>query len=181
MWNRSHKYSAIPHRLALVFATMTHFGIALSAQGAADLPSGPGADLVRSTCVTCHEADLIRQQRLTRAGWERELDKMIRWGANVAQGDRIRLLDYLATNWNRRPSDETPAAASERSIDAFARACLVCHQTDIVEQQRLDRTGWAREVDKMIRWGAKVAEVEKDPLIDYLVMRFGRRSQGAPR
>ena len=49
----------------------------------------------RETCVICHEDDVIRQQRLTRAQWDRELNKMIGWGARVRAEDRETLLDYL--------------------------------------------------------------------------------------
>jgi hypothetical protein len=49
----------------------------------------------RSTCVVCHEDDLILQQRLTRAQWDRELDKMTGWGARVSPEDRAMFLDYL--------------------------------------------------------------------------------------
>jgi DMSO/TMAO reductase YedYZ molybdopterin-dependent catalytic subunit len=49
----------------------------------------------RETCVVCHEDDVIRQQRLTRTQWDRELNKMIGWGARVRPEDRETLLDYL--------------------------------------------------------------------------------------
>ena len=50
----------------------------------------------RNTCLVCHDEDIIRQQRLTRAQWDRELNKMIGWGARVAPEDRATLLDYLS-------------------------------------------------------------------------------------
>jgi sulfite oxidase len=56
-------------------------------------PSAP--PVFRETCVQCHEEDVIRQQRLTHAQWDRELNKMIGWGARVRPEDRETLLDYL--------------------------------------------------------------------------------------
>jgi hypothetical protein len=50
----------------------------------------------RETCMTCHEEDVIRQQRLTRAQWDRELNKMTGWGARIRPEDREALLEYLA-------------------------------------------------------------------------------------
>jgi cytochrome c5 len=149
-------------------------GIAASAQGP-ELPSGPGADVMRTKCLTCHGVDLIRQQRLTRSGWEREVDKMVRWGAGVTDVERNALIDYLAANW-RVASGSPPSAAvdSHPGAAAYRRRCLVCHGSDIIEQQRLGRVGWEREVDKMIRWGAVVSEMEKQPLVDYLVSRSSR-------
>jgi hypothetical protein len=55
----------------------------------------------------------------------------------------------------------------------------VCHETDIVEGQRLSHAGWTREIDKMIRWGATFEEVEKATLIDYLSARFPVRPLNA--
>jgi sulfite oxidase len=50
---------------------------------------------LRPTCVVCHDEDLILQQRLTRAQWDRELNKMTDWGARISPEDRGMLLDYL--------------------------------------------------------------------------------------
>ncbi len=53
----------------------------------------------RGSCLGCHNEDLIKGQRLTRAQWEREVDKMIRWGAQVPAEQRGPLLDYLSTRF----------------------------------------------------------------------------------
>jgi sulfite oxidase len=65
----------------------------LSPQRPTDLTAG---------CVVCHDDDVIRQQRLTRAQWDAELNKMIGWGAKVNDEDRGRLLDYLFSNFGPR-------------------------------------------------------------------------------
>lgn len=57
----------------------------------------------RVACGTCHDDDVIQQQRLTRAQWEREITKMTVWGARVAEQDRGAILDYLFTNFGPRP------------------------------------------------------------------------------
>jgi sulfite oxidase len=57
----------------------------------------------RNTCLVCHEDDVIRQQRLTRAQWDRELKKMTGWGAQVKDEEREGLLDYLFANYGPRP------------------------------------------------------------------------------
>jgi DMSO/TMAO reductase YedYZ molybdopterin-dependent catalytic subunit len=65
----------------------------------------------------------------------------------------------------------SPATAGGPGPEVFSRACNSCHGTDLVDQQRLTRGGWQREVEKMMRWGAPVPDADKDPLIDYLVSR----------
>jgi DMSO/TMAO reductase YedYZ molybdopterin-dependent catalytic subunit len=57
----------------------------------------------KSRCVTCHDDDVIRQQRLTRAQWDAEINKMVNWGAKVPAEDRNTLLDYLVSTFGPRP------------------------------------------------------------------------------
>ena len=56
----------------------------------------------KNACVACHDEDVIRQQRLTRAQWDGEINKMIGWGARVRDEDRNVLLDYLFGNYGPR-------------------------------------------------------------------------------
>jgi cytochrome c5 len=137
----------------------------------APVQEAPGAAIVRTRCTACHETDLIRSQRLSRAGWTRELDKMVRWGAQVPDADREVLLTYLVSEFGST-AERPVASAGAPSIEAIYRvACVVCHETDLIRQQRLTRAGWVREVDKMIRWGAQVPAADKDALIDFLAGR----------
>ena len=71
----------------------------------------------------------------------------------------------------------TPVASHEAAPAnaVFDRACRVCHDEDLSAQQRLTRDGWSREVDKMIRWGARVSPEERAPLVEYLANRWGVR------
>ncbi len=140
----------------------------------AGLPRGPGREAVAARCLTCHEADLIVQQRLSRAGWARELDKMIRWGAVVDATEREPMLDYLSAHFTPKPVPGQIVATAGTEM-VYKRACFACHEDDLIEAQRLTRVGWMREVDKMIRWGAIVHESEKDALVEYLAARYPPR------
>lgn len=62
-----------------------------------------------------------------------------------------------------------PPAEMAKKMEA---SCTSCHGVALIAQQRVDRNGWTREVDKMIRWGAKVDPADKDPLIAYLARTF---------
>jgi len=144
-------------------------GRVLSAQRSAApaaLPEGDGAEIVRSRCLVCHGADLIVSQRLDEAGWGREVDKMIRWGAAVAELERKPLIAYLARHFAPAPAVSHARAAEGEAV--FKRACLTCHGADLAQSQRLTLTGWTREVEKMMRWGAKVTDTEKAALAEYL-------------
>lgn len=63
------------------------------------LPAGSGKALVEASCFTCHSADMLVQQRLTEKQWTAAVDKMIRWGAVVKEGDKPAMLVYLARHF----------------------------------------------------------------------------------
>ena len=79
-----------------VDAVAVHVGTAVP-QRAMDPPAAPGGDsaLLTSRCLSCHDVELIAQQRLDAAGWGREVNKMIGWGAPVTGGERERLIAEL--------------------------------------------------------------------------------------
>ena len=147
--------------------------IAAPSVSAQQLPDGPGAAVLKSRCVVCHESDIITSQKLSLAGWTRSIDKMVRWGSQITPEEREVLQPYLAQHFAPRPA--ASHAATETGGATFKRVCLACHDADIVEQQRLTPTGWTRSVEKMMRWGAAVSDADKQPLIDYLAARYGPR------
>lgn len=161
-------------KLALVFlALVAVTGLRSVTASKQDLPDGKGADLARNRCLLCHEADVIVAQRLTRPGWVREVEKMVRWGAVVKDEEKDLLVDYFAARFTPRPVAASAAVATEaRGKEIFESRCLLCHESDLVVAQRLSRPGWVREVDKMVRWGAVVKDDEKDPLVDYLFKNY---------
>lgn len=144
-------------------------------RGQQRFPEGKGLASLEAKCLSCHEADLITQQRLSRAGWTREVDKMIRWGTELSESEKQESIEYLSAHFGPRPVNAKRAdqSAEARGLAIFNAKCLSCHEADLTEQQRLTRAGWVREVDKMIRWGADVSESEKSVLVDYLSERYG--------
>jgi cytochrome c5 len=147
--------------------------LAIAPMSAQQLPAGPGADVLKSKCVICHEADIITSQKLSLAAWTNSVNKMVRWGSQITADERAVLQPYLAEHFGPKP------VASHGNTDAAAatykRACLVCHDGDIIEQQKLTKTGWTNSINKMVRWGATVADSDKEPLVEYLFSRFPPR------
>ena len=74
-------------------------------------------------------------------------------------------LPVLSTHLTPFPPGEGKALADQ--------ACLSCHSTDIVRQQRLNEKQWTANVTKMVGWGAEVPESGREALIAYLVANFG--------
>ena len=69
-----------------------------------ELPAGAVQAKVSTACLECHDARIIAQQRLSKAAWGKEVDKMIRWGALVDASDKDAFVDYLSTNF---PTDKS--------------------------------------------------------------------------
>lgn len=77
------------------------------------LPSGPMQEKAGAACLSCHEARIIVQQRLSKAAWTREMDKMVSWGAEVDLQDRDALIDYFSANFGPdQPAYVAPKTAS---------------------------------------------------------------------
>jgi mono/diheme cytochrome c family protein len=139
-------------------------------QTSRELPGGQGADTVRARCISCHGIELIIQQRLTREGWRREVEKMTSWGATIAPGEQDALLDYLVASFGVEPARTADGTTSTGATLLQAR-CQTCHDLRLIEQQRLNAVGWAQELDKMISWGAALTGSEKEVLVEHLARR----------
>jgi mono/diheme cytochrome c family protein len=66
------------------------------------------------SCLPCHSLRLIHSQRLSKAAWNKELDKMTGWGTKIQ--DRDALLEYLLANYG----DDKPVAPPATSGDGSA-------------------------------------------------------------
>jgi hypothetical protein len=85
----------------------------LRAQSNGELPAGPMQAKATTACAECHEARIIVQQRLSKAAWTKEVDKMTKWGALVDPQDHDALIDYLSTNFG---VDKPPYVADRTQI-----------------------------------------------------------------
>jgi hypothetical protein len=84
-----------------------------------DLPAGPMQAKATTSCLECHEARIILQQRLSKGAWTKEVDKMVKWGAVVDAADHDALVDYLSTNFS---PDQPPYDAARTSFGKKAIA-----------------------------------------------------------
>ena len=65
--------------------TLLLFGFALAACAADPAVIEKGKAEEQRTCLPCHSLRLIHTNRLSRAGWNKELDKMAGWGTKYTQ------------------------------------------------------------------------------------------------
>jgi hypothetical protein len=110
--------------LATLALTLVALSLPFSATGQkaaasvnADLPAGAMQQKATTACTECHEARIILQQRLSKAAWTKEVDKMMKWGAVVDPGDRDALIDYLSANF----STDKPAYEPQRTSGKSAK------------------------------------------------------------
>ncbi len=87
------------HKAAAVLALAAILAVAVTAQSPS-LPPGPMQQKATTACLECHDANIILQQRLSKATWVKEVDKMVRWGAVVDPADKDALVEYLSTNFS---------------------------------------------------------------------------------
>jgi hypothetical protein len=96
--------------------TVTILGCKLLLAQSPELPPGPMQQKMTTACTECHESRIILQQRLSKAAWAKEVDKMIKWGAVVDAGDRDAFIDYLSTNFSPdKPPMNMPRSVSQKN------------------------------------------------------------------
>ena len=101
----------------LIFALLgASYTLGAEASPVAELPAGPTQEKATAACASCHEARIIVQQRLSKAAWTKEMDKMIKWGAEVDPKDHDELIDYFSANFGpEQATYEAPRAALNAS------------------------------------------------------------------
>jgi hypothetical protein len=81
-----------------------------------DLPAGKIQAKVQTACTECHDASIVRQQRLSEKSWTKEVDKMIKWGALVDSSDRAAFIKYLSASFPPdKPADPTVRIAISKT------------------------------------------------------------------
>jgi hypothetical protein len=91
-------------RAATAPATVTAAGVTLTSKsvvyppGTNLFPGGAAAQAINANCLTCHSAGMVlNQPNLTRAAWQGEVMKMIKfYNAPINKADIPAIVDYLA-------------------------------------------------------------------------------------
>jgi hypothetical protein len=117
-------------KLSTIILTLVVFGAAAALAGKSSsnsnsndqLPAGPMREKAEAACSTCHEARIIVQQRLSKPAWTKEVDKMIKWGAEADPKDRDALIDYFSANFGPdQPTYVAPRSATQSTVQTKAK------------------------------------------------------------
>ena len=69
--------------------------------------------LIQTRCSLCHTADLIVQQRLPEDRWAATVEKMVSWGANLSNDEKMVLLQFLTTQYRPNAPPSLPSVETE--------------------------------------------------------------------
>ena len=81
--------------------------VTIAAQAPANTAADEGAtpanypEGYQAACFSCHDEHMMQAQHLTRAQWDRELNKMGGWGAQVKAENREAILNYLSNRFKQ--------------------------------------------------------------------------------
>src|SRR6266446_6888191 len=130
------------------------------------LPEGAGKEPTQRLCSQCHEAGKAASIKLTRQGWNDEIDKMKALGAQGIDQDFQTILDYLAANFKGdldRPLDMNSADA----VELESVLGLLRRESAALLQYRARRGPWKaladlKDLDPAI---LKKIDVKKDRIV----------------
>ncbi len=139
-----------------------------------------GQQTIEQNCQMCHSIDLVQSQRLGRAAWEKELKKMIGWGAPVPPEDVAGAVAVLAEQFGVEQPPPAPSSLSAADVAAsvafdepppggdakhgaavYQMACASCHGANgvggpigpaLIERPILHR---ARDFETVVRDGRR--------------------------
>ena len=136
----------VRHRVAQGFSLVFVCAIAHPVFAQDTLPDGAGKEPTRRICSQCHEAAKAASIKLTRQGWNEEIDKMKALGAQGSDQDFQTILEYLAANFKGdldRPLDMNSADA----VELESVLGLLRRESAAVLQARARRGPWKTLAD----------------------------------
>ncbi len=101
-------------RLAvLLILSQTSFGLAQNLDATTGLIKGPGLHAVKANCISCHSAQIIRQNRATKETWAEILvwmqEEQELWP--LPEETKQTILDYLSTYYGPEKKGRRQALA----------------------------------------------------------------------
>jgi mono/diheme cytochrome c family protein len=103
-------------------------------------------------CQMCHSVEMISQQRLTRAQWDKTVAKMAKWGPALGPGEDRQIADFLsgpkgppaspspappprmttlaAVEATLAPEGDAEKGDADKGAERFAKICATCHGKD---------------------------------------------------
>jgi len=74
-----------------------------------------------------------------------------------------------------RQAPYTKALPAGKGVDLVQANCLLCHSAMLITQQHKDSLAWAKSVQTMVNWGARLTPSDQAIVVGYLARNFGKR------
>ena len=143
------------------------------------LPDGQGKQLVAFTCSQCHALREILLLRDGRQGWEKTVDRMVLYGAQLSPSEAEVVTRYLATQLGPQtgsaPSNSvTITLPSGPGRDLVSERCALCHSLDMVVATTRSQADWESIVHDMMQRGMPATPHEVQLILSYLKANYSR-------
>ena len=141
-------------------------------------PEGAGRAILERACGSCHDAGAITTSHFATPGEYKDIiDAMIGSGAQVSETEKPVLVDYLFTNFGKKPeAGAAPATAADPGKAILEAACTVCHGLDgLANHSYTSKEPYQSLVDNMIAYGASVTDAQKPVLVEYMLKTYGKK------
>ncbi len=127
---------------------------------AADLPDGPGREIVLTACGRCHRAEEMGAYRHTKGEWESVVARMVDRGAQVSRNETDTVVAYLSKNLGK-VEDSTKVNVNEASAKELETGLkLTAKEAEAIVDYR-ERHGRFRAVGELfIIYGVDGAKIE---------------------
>jgi cytochrome c5 len=169
--------------IILVLASSTVFGQQRGAAPGANLPAGPGREMLTTACTTCHNLNTVVNYRAGKAGWQEVVDNMVLQGAQVLPEEGPTLIDYLATHLGPNSPPLTsnrvtlPAGPGKELVET---KCATCHALERTISIKRTPEEWNHVLDEMTKVGLltkvglQITADERRSVVTYLNAQFGK-------
>jgi competence protein ComEA len=148
----------------LLFACLVWLGAASAAW--AQLPEGPGKDLLVKICGNCHGADVVTGYSQSKEAWTDTISKMIEQGAEGTDEQFNTILAYLVKNFGPNPPapvnvNKATAAEMQTQLELTDKeaAAIVSYRTDKGAFKAID------DLKKVPDLDYKKIEAKKDRIV----------------
>ena len=130
----------------------------------ANLPAGPGRELLTTACTTCHNLNTVVNYRAGKPGWQEVVDNMVLQGAQVLPEEGPTLIDYLATHLGPGSPPLTttrvtlPAGPGKELVET---KCATCHTLERTISIKRTPEEWNHALDEMTKVGLQITPEER--------------------
>jgi len=160
----------------------------------ADLPPGPGGDLVVAACTQCHNLKPIVLRRDSLAEWKKVVEFMVGMGAQLLPEEADTMEKYLARNFGPgtnpmktgRYADQAAGGAGGQQAVSLPEGagkklvetrCTLCHDLGIITALTRTKEDWVSVIRNMVEQGAAAKPDEIQTIASYLSTLSAKKSE----